>query len=163
MTTKPLAVRDQAVVALFFGVVIGIDTHGRPELDCDESLSADAIASLRTGPVGDDHWSILRFTGSRSGALMVTTWALVFTTPPMGDVVDLPALPGRWWIDEMQARPRNAGRLVMTPAMCAPLVVDAVAAAALRGLADDFEPGVRDRLLQLPCWNVLALVDLKHS
>jgi len=159
---KPLAVRDQAVVAFFFGVVIGVETHGRLELAGDASLSAAALASLRAGPVGDDHWSILRFSGSRSGALMVTTWALVFTAPPMGDVVDLPALPGRWWIDEMQARPRNDGHLVITPAMCAPLVVDDAATSALRGLAHDFEPDVRARLLEPPCWNVLALVDLKH-
>lgn len=163
MTSKPLTVRDQAVVAAFFGIVLGVDTQQRPELACDESLSAEALASLRAGPVGDDHWSILRFAGSRSGALTVTTWALVFTTPPMGEVVDLPALPGRWWVDEMVARPRNAGRIVITPQMCAPLPVSAAAVEALHGLATELEPGIRARLLAPPCWNLLALVDLKHQ
>ncbi|UQA57863.1 hypothetical protein [Polyangium aurulentum] len=155
-----LSVRDQSVLAVFFGVYLGVDTRRWPKLTSGESLALDVLEQFERGPFGGQHWSLLRFGAYRSAAAAIEPWGLVLTTlDAQGRRDDDPALPGSWWIDGNVAVPRNAGVMRVSAATFAPLVVSAAAEQEREALAAELGTPLRGPV----GWHVLSLVNLKHT
>ena len=143
-----LSVRDQTVLALFYGVVVGTDTRALPELNSSESLRVGEVERLeQSKPWPEtDGWGLYWLGAYRSAAAPLRVLAFVYR----------PSVVGAWHFDDDRAYPTNNGHERTAEALGSVTYTDEVRAELdhLAGLL-----GLRG---QAPTWNALALVHLKH-
>ncbi len=146
-----LSVRDQTKLAIFYGRILATDTSDWPELQSDESLTPDQyqrwISSNITWPE-TEHWGLYRI-GYRSAQAPITSIALIYH----------PSVQGRWWFEEGYADFENAGHI--------PLDIQAMASFHIpeehMNECDTLAEIFGDEVLAECAWQVVSLVDLKHT
>lgn len=146
---RPLRVRDQTKLAIFYGVLLGTDTSAYVELECLESLSPQQRERWADAPLPNvGPWGVY-WVGYRSGAVALPSLILVHR----------PSAIGAWWFDEEHAGVENTGHLSLAPNMLLSPALSAQDDAALSQLEAALGLEVRARL----GWQALSIVDLKHT
>lgn len=151
-TDLPFAARDQTHLAIFYGVLLGVDTLDTPELICADSITATQHARWSTfDPLLQhqfDHWGVYSI-GYLSGHAPIRAFALIH----------LPSALGKWTFDERWAYVVESWHLPLTTSQLEPPVSSSEANAELETLVHT----LGEELLATPSWHAVALVDLKHT
>ena len=150
---QELAIRDQTSLAIFYGALIGTDTHDIPEVtsceSLDEALRPKLMSLLDEEQLETPHWGIYRL-GYRSGVYPLESIALIHREHVFGE----------WAFDPSFAQPRNAGHLSLDAAtLSTPITLSDEEREELRQLSEALD-GLD--LLSMCGWQAIALVDLKH-
>lgn len=151
---QTLSIRDQAQLAIFYGALLGTDTHDLPQLVSNESLEeplrTTLLSLLDEERLETAHWGVYRL-GYRSGAYPLESFVLVHREHVLGE----------WSFDPRYASPQNAGHVLLDPShFSSTVLLSEEERDELRHLASCLD--LPD--LEAQCaWQAIALVDLKHT